>query len=110
MRRELGFTAPVVIDGRRVRTDGEIVSVDPGDYVTVVCRSGRAGAAEAAHAIAVAERAFPAWRATPWAERAMVLFRAAAEMRACRPELAALEVFEAGKPPAEADADVCEAI
>ena len=39
-----------------------------------------------------------------------VLFRAAAILRARRVELAALEVFEAGKPIAEADADVCEAI
>ena len=39
-----------------------------------------------------------------------VLFRAAAWMRDRRDELAALEVFEAGKPWAQADADVCEAI
>ena len=52
----------------------------------------------------------PAWRATPWRERAAVLFRAAAIMRRRRAELAALEVFEAGKPQPEADADVCEAI
>jgi len=46
----------------------------------------------------------------PWQERAAVLFRAAALIRARRVELAALEVFEAGKPINEADADVCEAI
>nr|MDP9019516.1 aldehyde dehydrogenase family protein [Actinomycetota bacterium] len=39
-----------------------------------------------------------------------VLFRAAEWMRARRPQLGALEVLEAGKPWAEADADVCEAI
>jgi RHH-type proline utilization regulon transcriptional repressor/proline dehydrogenase/delta 1-pyrroline-5-carboxylate dehydrogenase len=39
-----------------------------------------------------------------------VLFGAAEWMRARRPALAALEVYEAGKPWAEADADVCEAI
>jgi RHH-type proline utilization regulon transcriptional repressor/proline dehydrogenase/delta 1-pyrroline-5-carboxylate dehydrogenase len=39
-----------------------------------------------------------------------VLFRAAEWMRTRRYELAALEVYEAGKPWAEADADVCEAI
>ncbi|MDP9419275.1 MAG: aldehyde dehydrogenase family protein, partial [Actinomycetota bacterium] len=51
-----------------------------------------------------------AWAATTAAERAGVLFRAAAWMRARRNELAALEVFEAGKPWPDADADVCEAI
>jgi RHH-type proline utilization regulon transcriptional repressor/proline dehydrogenase/delta 1-pyrroline-5-carboxylate dehydrogenase len=106
----LGFEAPVLIEGRPVATGGSIVSVDPGDVATVVCRSGRAGPAEAARAIEAAERAWPAWRATPWRERAAVLLRAAAIMRRRRAELAALEVFEAGKPIPEADADVCEAI
>ncbi|HMC42382.1 MAG TPA: aldehyde dehydrogenase family protein, partial [Acidimicrobiales bacterium] len=47
---------------------------------------------------------------TPVRERAAVLFRAAEWMRARRLELAALEVYEVGKPWADADADVCEAI
>ena len=86
-------------------------SVDPGDVATVVCRSG-SGAAGRRRAARSRPRphAWPAWRATPWRERAAVLFRAAAIMRRRRAELAALEVFEAGKPIAEADADVCEAI
>src|SRR5206468_2484023 len=105
-----GFEAPVLIDGRPVSTAAAIVSIDPGHVATVVCRSGRAGPEEAVRALAAAERAWPAWRGTPWAGRAAVLFRAAAIMRRRRAELAALEVFEAGKPVAEADADVCEAI
>src|SRR5881396_2390945 len=104
------FEAPVLIDGRPVPTAAAIVSADPGQTSTVVCRSGRAGPDELVRALAAAERAWPAWRATPWAGRAAVLFRAAALMRRRRAELAALEVFEAGKPIAEADADVCEAI
>jgi RHH-type proline utilization regulon transcriptional repressor/proline dehydrogenase/delta 1-pyrroline-5-carboxylate dehydrogenase len=87
-----------------------MVSVDPGDTKTVVCRSGRAASAEAERAIEAARRAWPAWAATAWPARAAVLFRAAAIMRRRRDELAALEVFEAGKPQPEADADVCEAI
>src|SRR5262245_19610843 len=105
-----GFEAPVLIEGRRVATAGTIVSVDPGEVATAVCRSGRAGHAEAERALAAALRALGAWSATPWTERAGVLFRAAAIMRRQRAELAALEVFEAGKPVPEADADVCEAI
>jgi RHH-type proline utilization regulon transcriptional repressor/proline dehydrogenase/delta 1-pyrroline-5-carboxylate dehydrogenase len=109
-RGGLGFRAPVVIDGQPLETAGEILSVDPGAVATVVCRSGRAGAVEVERATEVARRAFPIWRATPWRARAAVLFRAAALMRRRRWELAALEVFEAGKPLPEADADVCEAI
>jgi len=106
----LGFEAPVVIEGRAIPTAAAIVSVDPGHVSTVVCRSGRAAPADAVRALEAAERAWPAWRAAPWAARGAVLFRAAALMRRRRTELAALEVFEAGKPLAEADADVCEAI
>ena len=76
----------------------------------VVCRSGCADRSIVDAAIDVAASAWPAWRAAPWEERAAILFRAAAILRARRVELAALEVFEAGKPIAEADADVCEAI
>ncbi len=104
------FRAPLRIAGRPRPTRAEIVSVDPGAVGTVVCRSGRAGPEEAAEAIDVAVRAAAEWRAAPWRDRAAVLFAAAARFRARRAELAALEVYEAGKPPAEADADVCEAI
>jgi RHH-type proline utilization regulon transcriptional repressor/proline dehydrogenase/delta 1-pyrroline-5-carboxylate dehydrogenase len=106
----LGFDAPILVDGRPVASGQGIVSVDPGDVGTVVCRSGRARPDDAVRAIDIAARAWPAWRATPWRDRAAVLFRAAAIMRVRRDELAALEVFEAGKPIPEADADVCEAI
>jgi RHH-type transcriptional regulator, proline utilization regulon repressor / proline dehydrogenase / delta 1-pyrroline-5-carboxylate dehydrogenase len=109
-RNGLEFVAPVLIDGREVATDGEIVSVDPGHTATAVCRSGRAGPAEADRAVDVALDAWPSWRETTWRDRAAVLFRAAALMRERRADLAALEVFEAGKPIPEADADVCEAI
>jgi RHH-type proline utilization regulon transcriptional repressor/proline dehydrogenase/delta 1-pyrroline-5-carboxylate dehydrogenase len=108
--RGLGFSAPVLIDGREVATADELVSVDPGRTDTVVCRSGRAGRAEADRALDIALATWPDWRATSWHDRAAVLFRAAALMRERRSELAALEVFEAGKPIPEADADVCEAI
>src|SRR5207302_1371199 len=54
--------------------------------------------------------AWPGWRRTPVAQRSAVLFRAADWLRSRRFELAALEVFEAAKPWADADADVCEAI
>jgi RHH-type transcriptional regulator, proline utilization regulon repressor / proline dehydrogenase / delta 1-pyrroline-5-carboxylate dehydrogenase len=110
MGRTLGFPAPVLIGGREVGTADELVSVDPGRIDTVVCRSGRAGATEADRAVDVALDAWPRWRQTTWTDRAAVLFRAAALMRDRRADLAALEVFEAGKPIPEADADVCEAI
>jgi RHH-type proline utilization regulon transcriptional repressor/proline dehydrogenase/delta 1-pyrroline-5-carboxylate dehydrogenase len=106
----LDFAAPVLVDGELFPTDGEIVSVDPGHIDRVVCRSACADRHAADAALERAATAWPAWRAVPAQERAAVLFRAAAILRRRRTELAALEVFEAGKPVVEADADVCEAI
>ncbi|HXY94979.1 MAG TPA: proline dehydrogenase family protein [Acidimicrobiia bacterium] len=104
------MAAPVIVDGHVRRTAREIESVDPGVPHRVVCRSGAATAADADEAIDRAVHAWPAWRDAGWRERAAVLFRTAAILRDRRAGLTALEVFEAGKPIAEADADVCEAI
>ncbi|MGH9164099.1 MAG: proline dehydrogenase family protein, partial [Acidimicrobiales bacterium] len=101
---------PAVIGGQRFVTTATIASVDPGDPDRLVATSASCGAAEADEAVAAAVAAAEGWRRTPVVERAAVLFRAAEWMRARRFELAALEVFEAGKPWAEADGDVCEAI
>ncbi len=101
---------PAVVDGRRVRTPEVIESLDPAHHSVVVATSAACGADEADAAVEAAGRALDRWRRTPAVERAAVLFRAAEWMRARRPQLGALEVVEAGKPWAEADADVCEAI
>ena len=106
--RELAV--PARIGGRAVTTAGEIESYDPACPSTILARSARCGPEQAEEALEAARRAWPAWRRTPARQRAAVLFRAAEWMRARRNELAALEVFEAGKPWRDADADVCEAI
>ncbi len=101
---------PALIDGQPVHTRSTIPSVDPADPKRVVAESASCGAGEAEAAIEAARRAWPAWRRAGAGERAAVLFRAAEWMRSRRYDLAALEVFEAGKPWKEADADVCEAV
>jgi RHH-type proline utilization regulon transcriptional repressor/proline dehydrogenase/delta 1-pyrroline-5-carboxylate dehydrogenase len=99
-----------VIDGEAVRTAESFDSVDPGEPVTVVASAAACGPAEADAAVAVALRAFGTWSVTPVVERVRVIFGAASWLMARRLELAAMEVFEVGKPWAEADADVCEAV
>jgi RHH-type transcriptional regulator, proline utilization regulon repressor / proline dehydrogenase / delta 1-pyrroline-5-carboxylate dehydrogenase len=101
---------PAVIGGRRVHTTTTIPSVDPAEPSVTVAVSAACGAGDADAAVAECGQAWSCWRRTPVAERAAVVFRAAQWLRSRRTELAALEVFEAGKPWAEADADVCEAI
>jgi RHH-type proline utilization regulon transcriptional repressor/proline dehydrogenase/delta 1-pyrroline-5-carboxylate dehydrogenase len=101
---------PAVIGGATKRTDETLPSVDPGRPTRLVAVSSAGGASEVDDAVGAAVDAFPRWSGTPARERAAVLWRAAAWMRQRRSSLAALEVFEAGKPWPEADADVCEAI
>ncbi|MGI8777383.1 MAG: proline dehydrogenase family protein [Acidimicrobiales bacterium] len=106
----LGGRVPAVIGGREVSTATTIVSVDPAVPSTTVAVSAACGPDHADAALEAARRAWPGWRRTPARERAAVAFRTAEWFRARRGDLAALEVFEAGKPWADADADVCEAI
>ncbi len=105
-----GRDYPVLIDGEAVQTGEWITSVNPAKPGEVVGRVAAASQAEADRALDSAVGAFHFWRDTPAAERADIMFKAAAAMRQQRFELSALEVLEAGKPWREADADVCEAI
>ena len=107
--RELPLrVGPWIGDDRR---DGdELMSTDPGAPGRVVAVAASGTAQEAAAAVTTARASFPAWAATPAAERAAALLRAAAHLRERRSELAALAVRECAKPLADADADVCEAI
>ena len=99
-----------VIDGRRIADRATDRSVDPSRTADVIAVVGQATLADVDAALAVARRVQPDWAARTPSARAAVLFAAAAEMRDRRLALAALCVREAGKPWAEADADVCEAI
>jgi RHH-type proline utilization regulon transcriptional repressor/proline dehydrogenase/delta 1-pyrroline-5-carboxylate dehydrogenase len=106
---ELPLRVPVWIGDDRRHGD-ELVSTDPSEPERVVALAARGTPADAAAAVAAAREAFGAWSATPAAERAAALLRAAAWMRDRRTALAALVVRECAKPWPEADADVCEAI
>ncbi len=102
--------APLFIGGKPVETEKTIRSVNPNRPVEEVGSTASAGPQHVRDAIAAARSAFPAWRDSGPKERAEFLFAAAEIARRQRYELAALQVFEAGKNWSEADADVCEAI
>jgi RHH-type proline utilization regulon transcriptional repressor/proline dehydrogenase/delta 1-pyrroline-5-carboxylate dehydrogenase len=65
---------------------------------------------QARDAVTLLSKSFVSWREVPVVERAAVLVKAAAAMRARRDELSAVIIRESGKTWREADADVCEAI
>jgi RHH-type proline utilization regulon transcriptional repressor/proline dehydrogenase/delta 1-pyrroline-5-carboxylate dehydrogenase len=90
------------------RTGDALVSTDPGNPERVVAEAAVASEADVDRALDLAGRS--AWSRTTAEQRAEILIRAAAWLRARRLEIAALEVRETAKPWREADADVCEAI
>jgi RHH-type proline utilization regulon transcriptional repressor/proline dehydrogenase/delta 1-pyrroline-5-carboxylate dehydrogenase len=111
VRGMLGQTYPLLIGGKSVSTEPRrLESLDPSHSSRVVGRTAMAGQEHADAAVAAAQAAMKDWAATPAAERAGVIVRAATVLRARRLELAAWEVYECGKPWREADADVAEAI
>jgi len=110
MRARLGATYPSVIAGADRAADSTFDSINPGRLDEVVGRFADAGIPDAEDALAAAWAAFPSWSATPVADRAGVLVRAAADMRRRRHEFSASMVLEVGKSWAEADADTAEAI
>ncbi len=110
VRRELGKTYPLVINGREIESEDTLQSVNPGRPSQLV---GAVSSATVDHARAALEAALQArntWAHTPATERAACLTRVAQLMRARRDELAAWMIFEVAKTRREADADVCEAI
>jgi RHH-type proline utilization regulon transcriptional repressor/proline dehydrogenase/delta 1-pyrroline-5-carboxylate dehydrogenase len=110
VRAQLGQKYPLVIGGDKVWTGKTIASINPTAPDQVVGHVTEAGIPEAERAVAVARDAFERWSRTSFETRARLLERVADIMHRRRYELSALEVFEVGKPWAEADGDIREAI
>src|SRR5260370_5053954 len=110
VRNRFGEKYPLVIGGEKIWTDKLTPSVNPAAPKEIVGYVPEAAIPEAERAVKAARAAFGKWSRTPFAELARLLDRAAAIMDRRRYELSAVEVFEVGKPWAEADGDIREAI
>jgi len=110
IRGSLGREYDLLLDGTHVKTKSTAASVNPARPAEIIGVVSMAGREHADLALNSARAAFAGWRATPAANRADIMMRAASIMRERRFELAALEVGEVGKPWRDADADVAEAI
>jgi RHH-type proline utilization regulon transcriptional repressor/proline dehydrogenase/delta 1-pyrroline-5-carboxylate dehydrogenase len=110
MEKQFPIKVPLVINGEEINTDKAQTHVSPNKPGEVVSITSHADLAEAKQASRVAKRAFPSWRDKPLDHRAELVERLAAVIEENRFGLAALQVFEVGKPWREADADVAEAI
>jgi 1-pyrroline-5-carboxylate dehydrogenase len=110
VRGELGREYPLVIGGERIKTESKFESINPAKKTEVVGRFQKATPDLARRAVETAHETFKTWRNTPAAERAEILFRAAARLRERKHEMSAWMIYEVGKSWAEADGDTAEAI
>ncbi len=106
----LGEEYPLLINGKLIETRAKITSRNPSNKKQVVGTAGSATKDHAVQAVEAAKRAFKSWSRMDPSLRAEYLEVIASEMRGRRYELAAWEVFECGKPWADADGDITEAI
>jgi predicted delta-1-pyrroline-5-carboxylate dehydrogenase group 2 len=107
---QLPIKVPVILGGQRQPIADPFTSNDPGLPARIVAQAATASPAQVDDAVRAAAEAGREWASRSVEDRAAALRGAAAWMRTRRLELAALILREAGKPWAEADADVCEAI
>ncbi|WP_204140823.1 L-glutamate gamma-semialdehyde dehydrogenase [Halomicronema sp. CCY15110] len=110
VRQQLGQRYRPIINGEAVNTDTSLDSVNPSNPSQLIGKVGLTSQAQADAAIAGAKAAWADWAATPPAERAAILRRAADLMESRRAELNAWIVLEVGKPLGQADPEVSEAI
>src|SRR5438270_1086954 len=110
MRTRLGQKYSLVINGQKIWTDNLIDSINPSSPTQVVGAVAEAHVEHAEQAVTAARKAFEDWCRVSVEHRAELLERVATIMDRRRFELSALEVFEVGKPWAEADGDIREAI
>src|SRR2546423_7079240 len=110
MRTRLGQKYPLVINGQKIWTDNLIDSINPSSPTQVVGAVAEAHVEHAEQAVTAAKKAFEDWCRVSVEHRAELLEKVATIMDRRRFELSALEVFEVGKPWAEADGDIREAI
>src|SRR5271163_584443 len=78
VEEKLGREYDIVIGGKRLKTAGKILSMNPAHPAEVIGVHQRAGAEHVEPAMQAAQAAFKTWSKVPVAERASLLFRAAA--------------------------------
>lgn len=110
VEQQLGHYYPLIIGGEQVKTEQQIVSINPSSKEQVVGYTAKASEAEAQQAIDSAAKALASWSKIAPEDRARCLFKAAAIIRRRKNEFSSWLVYEAGKNWAEADADTAEAI
>lgn len=111
IKKSLPIAVSPIVDGTVVTANLETFArPNPSLKTEVVAQVKMADVSLAEKAITSAHNAHEKWKKVPAAERAAILNKVADLMVKNRYDLMAAQITEVGKPWAEADGDVCEAI
>lgn len=110
LERQFPVSVPVIINGKSMTAPRTIDRVNPSQIDQLIAKVSCATREQANSAIETAAKAWPAWKKTSPQHRADLLNKLADLMVKNKNALIAAQVYEVGKPWAEADADVAEAI
>ncbi|MBC7420308.1 MAG: bifunctional proline dehydrogenase/L-glutamate gamma-semialdehyde dehydrogenase [Bdellovibrio sp.] len=110
LNSQLPKTVQPVIDGKIATSEKIFKRVNPSDTAKTVANVHMATIAMAETAIQSAHKAFSTWKKVSANDRAALLDKAADLMAQNKYKLMATQILEVGKPWAEADGDVAEAI
>ena len=108
LKQNLGRDYPLLINGQWQAGAGSFEGRSPINRDWLLGKFARATDEQVAAAVAAAQAAFPAWRATPWQERVALLERAAELISQRLFEISAAVSLEVGKNRLEAIGEVEE--
>lgn len=109
-KAKMPYSVNAIIDGKAQTTSNVFARVNPSATNEVVANVNMADVALASTAMASAQAGFKSWKKVSSADRATILDKAANIMVRDRYKLMATQIIEVGKPWAEADGDITEAI
>lgn len=110
LKKELGNTYPLIINGKEVRSDQTFEVRSPSDTDIVLARFPLATKEQADQAIMAAKEAFPSWSQSPYQDRVNLFSQIADDFSAQKFRLAAIVSMENGKNRLEAIGEVDETI
>ncbi len=109
-KNTLPVSVPILVNGKELRSAQIFSRNNPSHADEVVGKISMATVEQAEQAMQAAQKAYAPWKHTSAGERANLLDKLADLMKRDRFKLIATQVFEVGKPWAEADGDIGEAI
>ncbi len=110
VKKSLPITVPVIINNTALSSQKILDRENPSAPTQIVGKVHLATTQDAENALAAAQTAFKSWKNVPVRDRANLVDKLADIMTRDKFKLMATQVYEVGKPWAEADGDIGEAI